>query len=246
MHSEGISWKKVKPGKILVGSNNRSILFGGPGPRHEESLEYEFMISEAPVIASKVKDLTISLGAEIASESEWELAYSRGLIRADDGEIEILADSSDNYWGKKCDGRPIVREGNFPQFSRKWKGNKSEFYHTWPQIKDISEIGSSGQAEKRIRLVIRGKGYFSEKPALLPKNRDQRSTIIEELMISMIIGIIPSFVWAFFNARPGYIEEGWLNLILGGIFIGLFSGIFWRPKQATWIIEGEEMRPKKV
>ena len=44
MTDEQISWIDVNPGKTIVGSNNRSILFGGLGPRHEVSINYNFRI----------------------------------------------------------------------------------------------------------------------------------------------------------------------------------------------------------
>ena len=59
--------------------------------------------------------------------------------------------------------------------------------------------------------------------------------MFEEIVICALIGIIPSFVWAYFNASPGYIAEGWLNLILGGVFMGLSTAIFWRPRTPTYL-----------
>jgi uncharacterized membrane-anchored protein YitT (DUF2179 family) len=59
--------------------------------------------------------------------------------------------------------------------------------------------------------------------------------VFEEIVICTLIGIIPSFVWAYFNASQGYISEGWLNLILGGVFMGLCTGIFWRPRTPTYL-----------
>jgi hypothetical protein len=40
-----IQWINVNPGKVFIGSDNRSILFGGIGPRHEIKIDYEFEIS---------------------------------------------------------------------------------------------------------------------------------------------------------------------------------------------------------
>ena len=44
-----IPWVSVEPGSTMVGSDKRSILFGGIGPRHEVKIEYPFRISERPV-----------------------------------------------------------------------------------------------------------------------------------------------------------------------------------------------------
>ena len=63
--------------------------------------------------------------------------------------------------------------------------------------------------------------------------------------IIIILGIIPSFLWAYFNASPGYIETGWPGLILGGVILGILSGLFWRPKQPTWWADGSKMFPRR-
>jgi len=58
----------------------------------------------------------------------------------------------------------------------------------------------------------------------------------EESSIILGLGIVPSFVWAYFNASPGYIESGWPGLVLGGILLGLITSIFWRPKTTSYRI----------
>ncbi|MED5375870.1 MAG: hypothetical protein VX892_05115, partial [Candidatus Thermoplasmatota archaeon] len=63
----------------------------------------------------------------------------------------------------------------------------------------------------------------------LPTGPDPIRRFSEEIIIATVLGIIPSFIWAFFNASSGYIREGWPGLVLGGVFIGVFSAIFWRP-----------------
>ena len=68
----------------------------------------------------------------------------------------------------------------------------------------------------------------------LPSSSDKSKLLFEELLISLVIGIIPSFVWAYFNASSGYISEGWLNLVFGGLFIGVFTVVFWRPRTNSW------------
>ena len=44
-----IIWAKINPGEVYIGSNNRTILFGDIGPRHENKIEYSFEISSTPV-----------------------------------------------------------------------------------------------------------------------------------------------------------------------------------------------------
>ena len=84
------------------------------------------------------------------------------------------------------------------------------------------------------RLVKRTSNY-DDNVLSLPARADNRRIVFEEIVICTLIGIIPSFVWAHFNASQGYIAEGWLNLILGGVFMGLCTGIFWRPRTPTYL-----------
>jgi len=44
-----IEWISVSPGKVFIGSDNRSILFGGVGPRHEVKIDYDYEISYLPI-----------------------------------------------------------------------------------------------------------------------------------------------------------------------------------------------------
>ncbi len=231
-----VSWVEVDPGSVLVGSDNRAIIFGGIGPRHEVSIGYRFRISAEPIEPSVAEDLIKSTGAEVASESEWELAHSRGLISGGDGSgVEALADSTDDYWGKQCDGRPLVKKGSKPRITRVWRsGNAS------PSVMAHEKFGGP-QNSTKMRLVLRDTPEWSSNPPAIPIRRVGSRVILEEAVISLIVGIVPSFVWAFFNASPGYISEGWLNLVLGGVFIGLFTGIFWRPRQPTWYLESGNM-----
>ena len=66
-----IQWINVNPGKVFIGSDNRSILFGGIGPRHEVRIDYEFAISSFPIIREDASEFLSSNDYNIASESEW-------------------------------------------------------------------------------------------------------------------------------------------------------------------------------
>ena len=57
---------------------------------------------------------------------------------------------------------------------------------------------------------------------------------IHDCSIFVAYIITDMLAWALFNASPGYIAEGWLNLVLGGVFLGLSTGIFWRPRTPTF------------
>jgi hypothetical protein len=94
-------------------------------------------------------------------------------------------------------------------------------------------------------MVVREQSGWKENPPFIPNRRNRKEVIIEEILICLIVGILPSFVWAFFNASPDYIREGWLNLVLGGAFFSLFTMIFWRPRQPNWRIESDRMIPSR-
>jgi len=234
-----INWVTVEPGSTLVGSNNRSILFGGIGPRHEVSIDYQFRISERPLDFEEFSRIEHDSGMEIVSDSEWELAYSRGLLSGVEGSSESLADSTQDYWGKPCDGRPFVNGDNSPSLIRKWRSGKAQTLTVFTNRRTEEPISDG------VRMVVREHSGWSKNPLRIPSRRNHSNVIIEEILVCFIVGILPSFVWAFFNASPGYIREGWLNLVLGGFFLSMLTMIFWRPRQPTWHIESDRMSPSR-
>ncbi len=221
-----IQWITVNPGKVYVGSDNRSIIFGGIGPRHEIKIDYKFEISFSPISREDASELLASSDYYIASESEWELAFQQNLISGNN-ELEELSDRiRGSYWSKYCDGRPFIEENWIMKVARIWdSGNAS-----------VSQINKNDNTDY-IRLVKRpSDDMFTIESPQLPESSNKSRLIFEESFISLIFGIIPSFLWAYFNASEGYILEGWLNLIFGGLFIGVFTVIFWRPRTKSWRI----------
>jgi len=156
-----------------------------------------------------------------------------------DGSSESLADSARDYWGKPCDGRPFVNDANSPTLIRIWKSGKAE------TLTVFSKRNTGEPVADGVRMVVREHSGWNENPLFVPIVGNRSKVIIEEILICIIIGILPSFVWAFFNASPGYIREGWLNLVLGGVFLGMLTMIFWRPRQPTWRIESGRMIPSR-
>ena len=221
-----IQWVTVNPGKVYVGSDNRSIIFGGIGPRHEIKIDYKFEISFSPISREDAFELLASSDYSIASESEWELAFQQNLISGNN-ELEELSDRiRGSYWSKCCDGRPFIEENWIMKVARIWdSGNAS-----------VGQINKNDNTDY-IRLVKRpSDDMFTIESPKLPESSNKSRLIFEESFISLIFGIIPSFLWAYFNASEGYILEGWLNLIFGGLFIGVFTVIFWRPRTKSWRI----------
>ena len=174
--------------------------------------------------------------ADIASESEWELANSRGLLSAEIGCIERLEDRHHGYWGKICDGRPHYGVNSGLQNLRHW----SKSGPVSIQRPTLSEA----EKTESVRMVIREDPDWSDNPLAIPIRKDNQRIILEEALISLFLGVLPSFIWAYYNASDGYLREGWLNLIIGGIFFGLFTSLFWRPKQPTWHIKSGRMIKK--
>ena len=114
-------WVRVEPGRAELGSQNRSILFGGIGPRHMVEIGYGFEISRNPVEAGRAAELLEEDGCELASESEWQLALDRGAVAGSDG-IELLADRfGGDYWGKFLDGRPMLVDDCVFRIVKQWK-----------------------------------------------------------------------------------------------------------------------------
>lgn len=230
-----IQWVTVEPGKVFIGSDNRSVLFGGIGPRHEIKTNYSFEISFFPVNYEIAELALQNEDCFVASESEWSLAMDKKLISGEN-EVEELSDRiRGSYWSKYCDGRPFIEENWLMKVSRTWSNGT-------PSITSIPK----GEGCKYLRLVKRTKvwNYDSSAPKL-PESSDKSNLLFEELLISLIIGIIPSFIWAYFNASTGYISEGWLNLVFGGLFIGVFTVIFWRPRTKSWRV-GKNCNKMKI
>jgi len=220
-----IEWVQVTKGRTELGSQNRSILFGGIGPRHMVAIDYDFQISRNPVSKEDAGSLLSSEEIQLASESEWHLAFVNGLIEGSN-EIELLADCSrGDYWGKFVDGRAMFADDWIVRIGKKWNYG-SAITHPIPRETIEPDF---------VRLVRRESQSFSESQRL-PLTRDTTKIIREEVVIAIVLGIIPSFLWAHFNATPGYIETGWPGLVLGGVVLGLLTGLFWRPKTTSYRI----------
>ena len=214
----------MEPGKVFIGSDNRSVLFGGIGPRHEVKIDYNFEISFLPVNHEIAEVALQDEDCYVASESEWALAMEKKLISGEN-QVEELSDRiRGSYWLKYCDGRPFIEDNWLMKVSRTWRSGNSS----------ISSI-RKGEKCEYLRLVKRPKiNHNDSSSPKLPASSDKSKLLFEELLISLIIGIIPSFIWAYFNASSGYISEGWLNLVFGGLFIGVFTVVFWRPRTKSW------------
>jgi len=222
---QGLDWVQVSPGSATLGSNDRSILRGGVGPRHQVKISKSFEISKNPVPANIALEMIKSGEAEVASESEWAVSNAQGQIYAELGTIETLADSASNYWGKPCDGRPWKEDGEI----------RARRVRVWSERGILESTRPIEIADSHPLRLVRRESKYSETPIRLPGAGDATRILKQEAVICLATGILPSFIWAWFNASPGYIAEGWLNLVMGGVFFGLSTAILWRPKTPTYI-----------
>ena len=222
-----IEWVRVEPGRAEIGSQNRSILFGGIGPKHMVDLKYAYEISKNPVPAGEAEALIEAKEAGLSSESEWAVALTQGAITGS-GELEKLSDRcKGTYWGKSLDGRPQWMGDWQFRICKQWKDST-------PSTRLVAREARQPEFSRLVRIeMIRE--YDPDAPTL-PANRDTGRLLREESSIILGFGIVPSFVWAYFNASPGYIESGWPGLVLGGIILGLITSIFWRPKTTSYRI----------
>ena len=174
-----IQWVTVDPGKVFIGSDNRSVLFGGIGPRHEIKTNYSFVISFFPVNYEIAELALQNEDCFVASESEWSLAMDKKLISGEN-EVEELSDRiRGSYWSKYCDGRPFIEENWLMKVSRTWSNGT-------PSITSIPK----GEGCKYLRLVKRTKVWVHDSSApKLPESSDKSNLLLEELLISLIIGI---------------------------------------------------------
>ena len=222
---QGLDWVQVSPGSATLGSNDRSILRGGVGPRHQVKISKSFEITKNPVPANIALEMIKSGEAEVASESEWAVSNAQGQIYAELGTIETLADSASSYWGKPCDGRPWKEDGDI----------RARRVRVWSVRGILESTRPIEIADSHPLRLVRRESKYSETPIRLPGAGDATRILKQEAVICLATGILPSFIWAWFNASPGYIAEGWLNLVMGGVFFGLSTAILWRPKTPTYI-----------
>ena len=262
----------MDPGRVWIGDDRGSLMHVANGPLHEIKIDLPFEISSSIITFSQWAELTGQPAAgntsndtlnrltplmvesglvgideiRLPSEAEWALADIQGLILRGDMEVELLADRPprSGYWGAPCDGRPWaspIKAGGLPDSSahitRVWRG-KGSLRGATPRNVSRPQMG--------FRLVRISKDAYKEEPQRLPTFPNKSELIIRESIIALLIGIIPSFTWAFFNASRSYLSESWLNIAVGGIFFSLMTAFVWRPKTASYRIGTNCGKVKRV
>ena len=231
MDPSDIIWVSIDGGIVTIGGSRRGVLFGQLGPKHEcliprfEITSRVFTMTEIHHMfpgEGSIEDKLLDHSLRLPTEGEWELAFNNEQLESTEG-IEILVDriSERGYWGQPTDGRPKGPHGF--RCLRDWKTDNEEKPKSGLLFEENQNV-----VLRLVRQESMNKKWINGGDKL-PNGPDSVRRFAEEIIISTIIGIIPSFVWAFFNASSGYIREGWPGLVLGGVFIGVFSAIFWRP-----------------
>lgn len=176
----------------------------------------------------------------LPSESEWELAKKQlenmSVFPHKNG--ELIADQPHvSYWGAPCNGSPWLEENQKNAgYGMQLLKNPNNLFGLL-NIKNSSKRGisqhKSHNGKIRFRVVKLSKEHIDSLEKKLPLDFDRFEILKREIIIAIVIGIIPSFIWAYFNASPGYIARGFGNLVLGGVFFSLITGLLFRPKHST-------------
>ena len=261
-----IAWIKVSPGTAWLGDERGALMHVGNGPRHEIRIDSEFEISSTPITFDQWKTLTgqsipdvdststlnrltplmieatlVGIDGDLRppSEAEWALASEQGAIEPGDVQVEVLSDRPprSGYWGAPCDGRPWtpdVRGGGVSDHTdhvtRIW-GESGTMRGATPRGVSRPQMG--------FRLV---RSSVPESELKMPNSPPKSELIVRESILALVIGIIPSFTWAYFNASSRYLSESWLNIAVGGIFFSLMTAFVWRPKSPSYSIQDNQMR----
>jgi hypothetical protein len=231
-----LGWVKVNPGSVWLGSDDGRLQLSPVKqvPRHEVRIDYEFEITrEAYSVQNLLSEAGISkeefeeAGLRPPSEAEWELADEQNAISPLQDVSEGLADERPRmgYWGQRCDGHPRSTSYHAKlKLQRKWTGLGAEWGHEY-------QLNATERDALRVRLVRAPEP--ADNPPLIPQE-DKRPILVREVLVALLIGIIPSFAWAWHYASTDYISNGWFNLVFGGLFIGVASGFVWRPRQPSY------------
>lgn len=264
---KGIDFVKVEAGITTVGTNKGGWVYASNRPMHEVRIP-DFFIMKS-VFPSKllngilpsydsldsgdeftgidrklIEELLSSLNSEIPegyeirapSIGEWKQAHDNQLIQYTSN-VEVLADSAfSNFRGAHMDGSPRI-QGMIGPLSTQKAGlqihprNQRDFATSAvPQDRRLRNTA--------LRLVISPK---RESPTpKVPDNSDFSKNLRTEIICTVLIGIIPSFLIPVLRGFGSYATEGWANLLFGGIVAGFVTGAIWRPRRPIVKIQDSE------
>ena len=261
----GIDFLKIESGLTTVGTDKGGWVYASNRPKHEVSIP-EYFITKSVLSSEQLSSLIpelnsldegldftgidkdvreqiigkfadiIEQGYEVRAPSigEWKRAHDLGMISTSPNNVEVLADSAfSNFRGAHMDGSPRLESMIGPLSSQKaglqvHPRNQNEFATSAvPQDRRLRNTS--------LRLVISPK---REVPTpKVPNNSDFAKNVRTELLCTLFIGIIPSFLIPVLRGFGSYATEGWANLLFGGIVAGFVTGAVWRPRRPTVKIE---------
>ena len=261
----GIDFLKIESGLTTVGTDKGGWVYASNRPKHEVSIP-DFFITKSVLSSEQLSNLipelnsldegadftgidkevreqiietfadVIEQGYEVRAPSigEWKRAHDLGIISTSPNNVEVLADSAfSNFRGAHMDGSPRLESMIGPLSSQKaglqvHPRNQNEFATSAvPQDRRLRNTS--------LRLVISPKRELPTPK--VPNNSDFAKNVRTELLCTLFIGIIPSFLIPVLRGFGSYATEGWANLLFGGIVAGFVTGAVWRPKRPTVKIE---------
>ena len=261
----GIDFLKIESGLTTVGTDKGGWVYASNRPKHEVSIP-EYFITKSVLSTQQLSNLIpelnsldegldftgidkdvrkqiigkftdiIEQGYEVRAPSigEWKRAHDLGMISSSPNNVEVLADSAfSNFRGAHMDGSPRLESMIGPLSSQKaglqvHPRNQNEFATSAvPQDRRLRNTS--------LRLVISPKRELPTPK--VPNNSDFAKNVRTELLCTLFIGIIPSFLIPVLRGFGSYATEGWANLLFGGIVAGFVTGAVWRPRRPTVKIE---------
>ena len=255
-----LTFAEVKAGTTHVGDDRGGWIHASQRPRHEVRLP-AFFILESPLMASDVAALVgldgvvndgihdgidasllqricaavqpeVSEGFEVRPPSlaEWTLAREGGVLNPQPGVLEILADAPfSNHRGAPMDGRPREGSGHGPLM------DQLACIEVHPQKPDVTATSSVPMDRPLpgtvLRLVV--SPIRTSLARTVPKQADRAANVRVEVLSTLLIGVVPSFLIPVVRGFGSYALEGWANLLFGGLVAGFVTGAVWRPRRPT-------------
>ncbi len=261
---------EIMPNKAFVGTNKGGLYHAAERPRHAVEIKYKFAITKYCISElewdavfknnDKIPNFNQFNQTELMeflhlinkndkefkfrlpSEAEWELAKNKlqefSLMPDKNG--ELIADQPHvSYWGAPCDGSPWLEPN---ENSAGFEMQMSKVPPLFSNKGGINGFSKHKNHKKniRFRIVKLVKSHVDENKRRLPVDFDRSEILKREIIFAILIGIIPSFIWAGINS-PDYVLRGMGNLIMGGVFFSLITALVWRPKHSTLEYSGNKI-----
>jgi hypothetical protein len=162
------------------------------------------------------------------TEAEWRAALAAGVVRMHAGTTERLADApATNYRGAMMDGRPRPNEWQGPAAMQR---AALAVHPSRPNITALTSVPVDRPLPNVVARLVMAP-IRTDAPRRVPETTDRWSNLRSEMLWTTVLGIVPSFTIPVLRGMGDYALEGWLNLLVGGLCAGFFTGAFWRPSR---------------